>query len=297
MAYFNRRLTGKRSVSAESLCLLVVVAAAVVTAYWAARTIGIDLSPMENAAAALGMSQSVAETHQVGYSKARVEATPPPSAPHCQAGEQPAYLNGIAALHQQIGSAMGTPLECEHADGALGNTVQHTSAGLAAYDSQRNTDTFTDGWHHWALTPNGVVAWEGTSAEPPQTTASAIGAELANQERGSPQAAAVNDDDRASVPLVASPPQSAAENEDNSASEPLADSPDDSSPEALSVNSDDGAADTEAANQDDASSEVAAVVDDDGVSKMQDDGSAQATTASEDDSADAVTDDDAGDQS
>jgi hypothetical protein len=75
MAYFSRRLSGKRSVSAEFLYLLMVVTAALVTAYLAARAIGIQLDFVENAASALGIDKSVAATHQVGYTQARVEAT------------------------------------------------------------------------------------------------------------------------------------------------------------------------------------------------------------------------------
>ena len=63
---------------------------------------------------------------------------------------------------------MGVPIECEHASSGGGNTVQQTSTGLAAYNSLTNTDTFTDGWHHWALTPNVLVTWEGPEAQPPR---------------------------------------------------------------------------------------------------------------------------------
>ena len=247
MIHFSRRIPGKRPVSAEFLYLLIVVAAAVVTAYWAARTIGIDLSIIENSASALGIDGSVARTRQVGYSEPRVEAMPAPSAPHCRAGEQPAYLNGMAALHQQIGAAMGTPLECEHTDGAVGNTVQQTSAGLAAYDRQRNTETFTDGWHHWALTPDGLVAWEGTSAEPPPASASPEGAVADDQDGGPPQAVIVDSDGAASDSVPA--------NQEDALSDAAAIANDDGAPDAV-------VADT----QDDSSSQTAAASGDDGTS-------------------------------
>jgi hypothetical protein len=79
----------------------------------------------------------------------------------------------MAALRAQVGDAMGNPVECEHGGSVVGDTVQQTSTGLATYSSMTNTETFTDGWHHWELGPNGLVAWEGTSADPPpQSTAS-----------------------------------------------------------------------------------------------------------------------------
>ena len=73
----------------------------------------------------------------------------------------------MAALHDRLGDSMGTPLECEHGTGTPGNTVQQTSTGLAAYDGASNSEAFTDGWRHWALTPQGLLTWEGTTAEPP----------------------------------------------------------------------------------------------------------------------------------
>jgi hypothetical protein len=306
MAYFSRRLSGKRTVSAEFVCLLIVVAAAAVTAYWAARTIGIQLSLIENAASALGFGENVATTPQVGYSQARVEVTPTPNAANCQAGEQPAFLNGMAALHEQIGGAMGTPLECEHSDGTL-NSVQQTSAGLAAYDSQRNIETFTNGWHHWAWTPNGLVEWEGTSAEPPTATdASPDRAAAANPDEGPPQAADANDEDSASDAVATDPDQALTQaadaNDEDNASDAVATDPDQASTQAADVNSDDQAGDEVAANQDDVSSDETFVINDDGASDpsvddTQDDGSSQPSAFSEDDgSADAVTDNEAGDQ-
>ena len=296
--HFGRRLTGKRSVSAESLYLLIVVAAAVVTAYWAARTIGLDLSFIENAASAVGFDESATRARPVASVELRVEATPMPGAPHCRVGEQPAYLNGMAALHQQVGGVMGTPLECEHADGALGNTVQQTSAGLAAYDSQRNTETFTDGWHHWALTPDGLVAWEGTSAEPPpRASAPPEVAVEASPDDGSPEVAVEPSPDDGS-PEVAT-----AEGDDGASDAVVAETQDDGSSDAVAVVDDDGssgAAMTE--TQDDGSPEVATVEGDDGasdaaVAETPDDGSSQAVAESEDDaSTDAVTDAEPGDE-
>jgi len=170
MAYVSRRLTRKRSpLSAEFMCLLVVLAAGVVTAWWAGHTIGMNLSVIETVASVLGLNERTGSTHQVGYS---LEGKSAPPAPYCQLGEAPAFANGLAALKQQVGNVMGAPLECEHADSSAGDTVQQTSTGLAAYRASTNTASFTDGWRHWALTPGGLTSWEGTESDPPLGTAS-----------------------------------------------------------------------------------------------------------------------------
>jgi hypothetical protein len=174
MAYSSRRLTRKRSAfSAESMYLLVVLAAAVATAYWAGHSIGMNLSVIQTVASVLGIDETVGTTRHVGYSQAPDDAAAQPTAPYCQLGEQPTFRNGMAALKAQIGEAMGSPVECEHSASVVGDTVQQTTTGLAAYNDITNTETFTDGWHHWALSPNGLVNWEGTSAEPPPQSASA----------------------------------------------------------------------------------------------------------------------------
>jgi hypothetical protein len=176
MAYSSRRLTRKRSTfSAESMYLLVVVAAALATAYWAGHTIGMNLSAIQTVASVLGIDETIGSTHRVGYSSAPADTASRPTAPYCQQGQQPAFTKGMATLRSQVGDAMGTPVECEHPAAVVGDTVQQTTTGLAAYSSITDTETFTDGWHHWALSPGGLVQWEGTSAEPPPQSASASG--------------------------------------------------------------------------------------------------------------------------
>jgi hypothetical protein len=147
--------------------LIVVLMAATATAWFAAQQIGMNLSVIETLASLLGITETVGTTHPVGYPQVETDLSDSSLPPYCQAGKTPAFVNGLAALKQQIGDVMGTPLECEHVASAQGDTVQQTSTGLAAYDSLTNTDTFTDGWHHWALTLDGVVTWEGTDSGPP----------------------------------------------------------------------------------------------------------------------------------
>jgi hypothetical protein len=160
---YSRRLTRKRSpLSAEFMYLLVVLAAGVVTAHWAAHQFAMNLSGIETVASVLGVDERTASTPDVGYIQ--------PQAPYCASGQAPAFLNGMAALKQHVGDAMGAPVECEHVASAAGDTVQRTSKGLAAYDKATNSESFTDGWRHWALTAQGMMTWEGDTSTPPPAT-------------------------------------------------------------------------------------------------------------------------------
>jgi hypothetical protein len=159
--------------SAELLYLFVVLAAGVATAWWAGHRFTTDLSAITSIAQLLRLEENTAATRSVASAPTVADApssraqAAPTGAPYCQPGQEPSFANGMAALEQALGDVMGKPVECEHAASAGGDTVQQTSTGLAAYDSASNTVTFTDGWRHWALTPGGVVSWEGTDSLPP----------------------------------------------------------------------------------------------------------------------------------
>ena len=91
------------------------------------------------------------------------------SAPFCGQGSSPKFSYGFADLKARLGSAMGDPVECEHTDGTSGDVLQQTTTGLAFWRKSTNTPTFTDGFNHWALTPNGLLSWTGQSVDPPST--------------------------------------------------------------------------------------------------------------------------------
>ena len=74
---------------------------------------------------------------------------------------------GFAQLKQRLGATMGDALECEHTDPSTGDTVQRTTTGLAIYRPTEGLPTFTDGWHHWALTEHGVIRWESMELDAP----------------------------------------------------------------------------------------------------------------------------------
>jgi len=94
------------------------------------------------------------------------------SAQGCQAGQTPQFTFGFADLKTQIGDAMGDPVTCEFADpNGTGDIQQRTTTGLAFWRKSTNTPTFTDGFDHWAETPNGWVTWTGASIDPPAANA------------------------------------------------------------------------------------------------------------------------------
>jgi hypothetical protein len=102
-------------------------------------------------------------------------ASPAPAqaqgAPYCPPGQPTQFLFGIAELQERLGATMGVPLECEHVNPENGDTIQHTTTGLAYYRPSINTPMFTDGQTHWALSNNQVLMWRNPSVVPPQPTA------------------------------------------------------------------------------------------------------------------------------
>jgi hypothetical protein len=177
VAYLNRS-TKRTAGSAELVYLLIVLVAGITTAWWAGQRIGLDLSSLSTIPRLLGISAPSRPTSgfdareqllqsSASASSTSAEAAPAALAPYCSPGEAPAFVFGVAELKQHLGDTMGSPVECEHPATVAGDTVQQTTTGLAAYHQRSNTVTFTDGWQHWALTPSGVVTWEGTQSEPP----------------------------------------------------------------------------------------------------------------------------------
>ena len=89
--------------------------------------------------------------------------------PGCEVGQWPAFNFGFAALHLDLGTDMGEPLECEHAITALGDTDQRTTTGVAHYDRASNTPSFHHADDNWALTVQGLVFWSGSDPQVPST--------------------------------------------------------------------------------------------------------------------------------
>ncbi|MBV8718810.1 MAG: hypothetical protein JO318_03645 [Chloroflexi bacterium] len=86
----------------------------------------------------------------------------------CQPGEAPHFTFGFAMLKDQVGEDMGDPVTCEFSDpNGTGDVHQRTTTGLAFWRKSTNTPTFTDGFNHWAQTPQGWITWTGASVDPP----------------------------------------------------------------------------------------------------------------------------------
>jgi hypothetical protein len=170
MAYINRtfatrRTVGRRTASAELVFLVIAVAAALGTGFWISHMVGMDLSGITTAASVLGLTET--DKHAKAGYVATAASEAAPSAPFCSAGQTPTFSASVAALAVEVGDAIGSPVECEHTISPTGDSIQLTTTGLVAYDKLRDTVSFTDGWRHWAVTPRGVVAWEGTDSLPP----------------------------------------------------------------------------------------------------------------------------------
>jgi hypothetical protein len=170
MLQMSRR-TGKpgRSGRAELIGLALVLIAGVATAWWAGGRIqaDLDISGLSSIARVLGIFDVTRPLRDHEAPTQGLQQDLGPAAAYCQPGQQPTFTLGVADLKQQLGDTMGAPLECEHPVSASGDSIQQTTAGLVIYRAATNTVMFTDGWRHWALTPRGMVRWEGSEADPP----------------------------------------------------------------------------------------------------------------------------------
>jgi len=104
----------------------------------------------------------------------------------CQIDQIPAFSFGFAALRQQVGAAMGDPIECERTDPSTGSALQRTTAGLALYRRDTNTPMFTNGQEHWALTAAGLVHWSGWHGDAVPTLHAATNEAEGTQQRAVP---------------------------------------------------------------------------------------------------------------
>jgi hypothetical protein len=90
--------------------------------------------------------------------------------PYCQPGQPATFVLGMKALRDRLGDVMGSPVECEHIDAESGDTIQHTTTGLAYFRPSIMTTMFTDGATHWGLTEGTLLRWQGLSVTPPRLT-------------------------------------------------------------------------------------------------------------------------------
>ena len=86
----------------------------------------------------------------------------------CPPAQRPTFVLGFAALRNAIGNRMGEPTECEYRDAASGDTLQHTTTGLAYYRDETGTVAFTNGWERYALVGPQLLLWRNESLDPPR---------------------------------------------------------------------------------------------------------------------------------
>ncbi|MBV9169510.1 MAG: cobalamin-binding protein [Chloroflexi bacterium] len=77
--------------------------------------------------------------------------------PYCAPGQAPAFSFGFQVLADSLGTEMGEPTECAHAEVGSGDTYQQTTKGLAIYRHSDNTPSFVSAAGRWTLTQDGVV--------------------------------------------------------------------------------------------------------------------------------------------
>ena len=77
--------------------------------------------------------------------------------PYCAPGQMPAFSFGFAVLSETLGTSMGEPTECAHAEVASGDTYQQTTKGVAIYRRADNAPAFVSGMSRWTLTAEGLV--------------------------------------------------------------------------------------------------------------------------------------------
>jgi hypothetical protein len=90
------------------------------------------------------------------------------AAPFCADDQTVEWLPALAPLAEQLGEAMGDPVECAHPAGDSDDTLQQSTTGLAILRATSGAPTFTDGVTRWALTTSGIVSWAGDSLDPPR---------------------------------------------------------------------------------------------------------------------------------
>jgi len=93
----------------------------------------------------------------------------------CPAGQAARLGTAFVALRERVGSAMGTPIECAHADRGTGNEYQQTTTGVAVYQHEQDAATFTNGHEFWKLGPDGLAQWSGWHGRAGPPVAAGIG--------------------------------------------------------------------------------------------------------------------------
>jgi hypothetical protein len=178
MAYRYRRPSGHGRVGRwELLVLVIVLAGGYLATVLISHSIGFDLSGLSTVATYFGYNPPDRTTRApTGFTSSSVTAvaiapsvssSPVAANTYCSGGETPHYANGFQLLKDQLGDAMGDPMECEHVIDTQGDTQQMTSTGLASYDKRANATIFSQGPDHWQINATGLTQWTGDTPPTP----------------------------------------------------------------------------------------------------------------------------------
>jgi hypothetical protein len=85
--------------------------------------------------------------------------------PGCAPGQTPRFGPGMSQLHDRLGDVIGTPVDCERAGAATGETVVQTTTGTVTVRPDRTT--FSDGRAHYTLADGRLTRWQGDTDELP----------------------------------------------------------------------------------------------------------------------------------
>jgi hypothetical protein len=85
----------------------------------------------------------------------------------CPSGRAPPLVPQVILLIAVLGQTAGEPLECVHGNIDNGDLLQQTSTGLLIFRTLSSTAVFTNGYVHWAMTPDGLLRWLGSGLDPP----------------------------------------------------------------------------------------------------------------------------------
>ena len=107
----------------------------------------------------------------------------------CKPGSSAAAFSGaFVRLSQQLATRMGAPRGCATVDTPTGDTVQHTTRGVAILRRRSGNVTFSDGRRSWSISGSRLLTWTGAAVTPP---ASARATALAAPSRAKPAVANV----------------------------------------------------------------------------------------------------------
>jgi hypothetical protein len=124
----------------------------------------------------IGSAQPAANVNVAGaLSGGQVAARPLSGAQPSGNSDCKSFDARFGDLQQRLSALVGEPVECAHQSIDNGDLLQRTTNGLLTLRATSGVALFTNGVEHWALLPDGMKYWLGSSVDPP-ADAQALGA-------------------------------------------------------------------------------------------------------------------------